>query len=100
MTNDPARLSHRVGTQNRNAFRVRGSARSGATGGLFIQSPAFGREAPQPGSGCDYSRSFRCKGHLAQLSRGFCTLAGLSLATTLPVVSVPCCLMAGLSVRD
>ena len=49
MTNDPASLRDCVGTQNCNASRVRGSARSGATGGLFIQSPAFGREAPSRG---------------------------------------------------
>ena len=99
MDDDPNGLSYCAMTRWATHLAFAHRRGEGRPAALENQSPAFGLR-PQPGAGCDYSRRFRGKGHLAQLSRGFCTLAGLSLATTLPVVSVPCCLMAGLSVRD
>ena len=96
MYDDPAGVSHCVATPvaTHLAFAIgRGAGRPAA----FFQSPAFGREAPQPGSEGDYSPIPQAgQGHLARLSHGFRTLAGLSLAVPLPVVPVPCCLRTGL----
>ncbi len=57
MYDDPAGLSHCVvtGIARHQADAIPHEA--GRPAALENQSPAFGREAPQPGSGCDYSLS-------------------------------------------
>jgi len=76
MEENPAGRRRRcVGWSRRNALRVRGGTRACRSAVLDNQSPTFGRKAPWSGSGWGLRLSpvEAGKGHLAQLSRGFCT---------------------------